>query len=210
MEPNTRVEQLSIEQFYQLASSRRSIRRYADGQIEHDVLERLLETAGWAPSAHNRQPWRFCVVTDPSTKETLAMRMGRRWAHDLGQDGAPDTEIARRVSNSRSRMTRAAALILVCLSMEDMDTYADVERQAAERIMATQSVALAAQNLLLAAHANGLGACWMCAPLFAQELVRQVLELPERWEPQALITIGFPAEERTSQREPLRNRVMWR
>ncbi len=64
--------------------------------------------------------------------------------------------------------------------------------------MAVQSVALACQNLLLAAHAYGLGACWMCAPLFVPHVVRQVLELPAAWQPQALITLGYPAEEKSS------------
>ena len=76
--------------------------------------------------------------------------------------------------------------------------------------MAVQSVALACQNLLLAAHAHGLGACWMCAPLFVPELVRDTLDLPQTWEPQALITLGYPAEERESERVPLDSRVVWR
>ena len=76
--------------------------------------------------------------------------------------------------------------------------------------MAVQSVALACQNLLLAAHAAGLGACWMCAPLFVPALVRQVLDLPEAWQPQALLTLGYPAEAKTRDRAPLIERVVWR
>ena len=76
--------------------------------------------------------------------------------------------------------------------------------------MAVQSVALACQNLLLAAHAHGLGGCWMCAPLFAPDIVRSALALPESWQPQALITLGYPAEARESTREPLERRVIWR
>ena len=66
-----------------------------------------------------------------------------------------------------------------------------------------QSVAMAVQNLLLAAHALGLGACWMCAPLFAPEIVRDVLQLDADWEPQALVTVGFPAEAKAKTRAPL-------
>jgi F420 biosynthesis protein FbiB-like protein len=73
-----------------------------------------------------------------------------------------------------------------------MDYYPDARRQAAERLMAVQSVAMAVQNLLLAAHAEGLGACWMCAPLFCPDAVRSALSLPEDWEPQALVTLGYP------------------
>lgn len=60
--------------------------------------------------------------------------------------------------------------------------------------MAVQGAAMAAHNILLAAHATGLGACWMCAPLFCPQVVSEALTLPDDWEPQALITLGFPAE----------------
>jgi coenzyme F420-0:L-glutamate ligase / coenzyme F420-1:gamma-L-glutamate ligase len=166
--------------------------------------------AVWAPSAHNRQPWRFCVVTSREMKERLAAVMGERWAEDLRADGVDEATIERRVAASRARMSSAAALVAAALSMEDMDTYPDQRRCEAERTMAVQSTALACQNLLLAAHAYGLGACWMCAPLFAPELVRKTLELPEAWQPQALVTLGYAAEERVSEREPLAERVVWR
>jgi len=90
-----------------------------------------------------------------------------------------------------------------------MDYYPDERRQQAERVMAGQSVALAAQNVLLAAFAEGLGACWMCAPLFCPDAVRAVLSLPDDWEAQALLTMGYPAEERQSSREPVETRLVW-
>lgn len=189
---------------------RRSIRRYVERPVDRALLEELLAYATWAPSAHNRQPWRFCVVTDRSEQERLAAVMGERWAADLRADGMDEATVERRAAISRIRMTTAAALVVACLCMDDMDVYADAKRQAAERTMAVQSVALACQNLLLAAHAHGLGACWMCAPLFVPELMRRTLDLPHTWEPQALITLGYPAEERESQREPLDSRVIWR
>jgi nitroreductase len=77
--------------------------------------------------------------------------------------------------------------------MEDMDEYPDRERKRAEYRMAVQGVAMAGENLLLAAHAHGLGACWMCAPLFAQEVVATALNLPSTWEPQGLVLLGWPA-----------------
>jgi coenzyme F420-0:L-glutamate ligase / coenzyme F420-1:gamma-L-glutamate ligase len=95
------------------------------------------------------------------------------------------------------------------LSMADMDRYPDRARQHNEWTMAVQSTAMAGQNLLLAAHAAGLGACWMCAPLFCPDAVREVLELPESWQPQGLVTLGYPAEEREKSRLPLAERVLW-
>ena len=109
----------------------------------------------------------------------------------------------------RARLTRAPLLILLCVSMAEMQAYPDAKRQHAEWTMATQSLALAGQNLLLAAHAEGLGACWLCAPLFCPEVVRDTLGLPHDWEPQAFISLGWPAEAAQSQREPLSTRVIF-
>jgi coenzyme F420-0:L-glutamate ligase/coenzyme F420-1:gamma-L-glutamate ligase len=61
--------------------------------------------------------------------------------------------------------------------------------------MGTQSVALAGLQLLLAAHAEGLGGTWICWPLFAPEETRQVLGLPSIWEPQGLLFLGYPLEQ---------------
>jgi nitroreductase len=77
--------------------------------------------------------------------------------------------------------------------------------------MALQSCALAGGHLLLAAHASGLGACWMCAPLFAPDVVRQALALPNDWEPQAAIVLGYPAESGEARgRKPVDEVTLWR
>jgi coenzyme F420-0:L-glutamate ligase / coenzyme F420-1:gamma-L-glutamate ligase len=196
--------------FDELARERRSIRRYQPRPLARELLEALLETATWAPSAHNRQPWRFCVVTSPAEKEALSRHMGEQWRQDLGVDGADPAFIERRVATSHARVTGAAALVVAAYSMADMDSYPDPLRQEAEQMMAVQSTALACQNLLLAAAARGLGACWMCAPLFVPELVRAVLALPDDWQPQALITLGYPAESKHKERAPVASRVLWR
>ncbi len=176
-----------------LIRSRRSIRRYRPDPIPPAWIAALLEAARWAPSAHNRQPWRFAVVSDPSVKERLARAMGERLAEDLRRDGVPEERIAEDVARSYARIVSAPLALVVCLSMSEMDRYPDERRQAAERAMAVQSVAMAGQNILLMAHAMGLGACWICAPLFCPETVREVLGLPADWEPQGMILAGFPA-----------------
>jgi nitroreductase len=94
--------------------------------------------------------------------------------------------------------------------MVDMDAYSDTRRSQNEYLMAVQSVAMAGQNILLAAYGAGLAACWMCAPLFCPEVVCEALGLPADWQPQALLTIGYPAEVRTKAREPLEASVIWR
>jgi coenzyme F420-0:L-glutamate ligase/coenzyme F420-1:gamma-L-glutamate ligase len=195
---------------YAIMKGRRSVRRYAEQPIAPELVQRLLEAAIWAPSAHNRQPWRFAVLSSAEARCALAAAMGERLRADLTADGAAPELIERDVSRSYSRISGAPLAIMVCLSMADMDRYPDGRRNEAEYIMAVQSVAMAAQNLLLAAHAEGLGACWMCAPLFCPDVVRSALNLPADWQPQALITLGYPAAARESSRHALETRVLWR
>jgi F420 biosynthesis protein FbiB-like protein len=171
-------------------NGRRSVRRYRPAApVPRDTLRRILQAAIAAPSAHNRQPWRFVVVAD---KQGLADAMGNRLAADRTRDGDDPAAIERDVQRSRARITGAPIVLLVCLTLEEMDVYPEPRRAQAEYLMAVQSTAMAVQNLLLAAHAEGLGACWMCAPLFCPDTVCATLALPEGWRPQALITLGWP------------------
>jgi F420 biosynthesis protein FbiB-like protein len=176
-----------------LIRNRRSIRRYIDRAVPPEIVERVLTAATWAPSAHNRQPWRFAVLTAPEVKARLARAMGDRLRADRLADGDPPEAVARDVEHSFARITGAPVVVAACVTLADIDRYPDQRRGHAEYLMAVQSVAMAVQNLLLAAHAEGLGACWMCAPLFCPEVVREALDLPSDWEAQALITLGYPA-----------------
>jgi len=196
--------------FWQTLLTRRSIRRYQQKQIPRALIERLLKAAIWAPNAHNRQPWRFAVVMEPARQDLLARRLAARWEEEMKEEGVPLPEIARRTERSYQRITAANVLIAGCLTMAEMDVYGDERRRPLEWQMAVQSTALALVQLLLAAHHEGVAACWLCAPLFAPDVVREALALPEDWEPQALITLGYAAEVRESQRKPLEEVVLWR
>jgi coenzyme F420-0:L-glutamate ligase/coenzyme F420-1:gamma-L-glutamate ligase len=197
------------QSLYQVIHQRRSIRRYADRPVERALIERLLEAATWAPSAHNRQPWRFAVIQDKDRQERLAEAMNAVLRGDLAADGLPPEHIQAQASRRRDRLTRAPVLILLCMTMADMDDYPDPKRRQAEWTMATQSLALAGQNLLLAAHAEGLGACWLCAPLFCPDVVRDNLGLPAHWQPQAFISLGWPSESPHKEREVWDTRVQF-
>jgi F420 biosynthesis protein FbiB-like protein len=177
---------------FELLAGRRSVRRYLPERVPEETVEVLLQAAVTAPSAHNRQPWRFLVITRDQAKARLARAMGERLRADRTRDGSSSQDIEADIARSYARITGAPLLILVCLTMADMDRYPDESRARAEYLMAVQGTAMAAQNLLVAAHAAGLGACWMCAPLFAPDAAAAALDLPRDWEPQALVTFGYP------------------
>lgn len=178
---------------YGVIRERRSVRQYRTVVPDRAVLERLFEAAAMAPSAHNSQPWRFYVTGNESAKVRLAAAMGARLAQDRNADCDDAEAIKHDVERSFSRIVGAPVLILVCLTVEGMDAYRDAARDRAEFVMAAQSTAMATQNLLLAAHAEGLGCCWLCAPLFCPDAVRAALPIPADWQPQALLTLGVPA-----------------
>jgi coenzyme F420-0:L-glutamate ligase/coenzyme F420-1:gamma-L-glutamate ligase len=173
---------------------RRSIRNYAPRRVSTEILREILEAARWAPSAHNAQPWRFIVLTDLPQKRELAKAMADAWMADMIKDGFLAEAREEMSDASVERFTSAPVLIVACLTMRDMDRYEDESRQKGERDLAVQSLGAAIQNMLLAAHDRGLGACWFCAPIFCKEAVRTILQIPKDVEPQALIAMGYPAE----------------
>ncbi len=176
-----------------LIRARHMTRHYTTQDVsDHDVAT-LIEAATLAPSPHNRQPWRF-VILRGMRKDALAQTMAAQLRADLTHDGVPTQLIERDVQRSTQRIMSASVAILTCLSMAEMDRYTDARRNANERWMAGQAVACATQNILLTAAHLGLGACWMCAPLFCGDLVRGELQLAADWEPQAVILIGHAAD----------------
>lgn len=190
----------AAEAAHALLRGRRSIRSYRPECPPDRLIDRIFASVATAPSAHNRQPWRFLVLRDAALKTRLARAMGACLAADRRADGDPEDVIQRDVARSFQRITGAPVIILVALTMADMDRYPDPARTRAEFLMAVQSTAMATQNLLLAARAEGLGTCWMCAPLFGAAAVYATLPIPAEWEPQGLVTLGWPAEAGKSKR----------
>ncbi len=197
--------------FEAVLRSRRSIRRYTGESVPAEVIEGLLRAAMWAPSAHGRQPWRWVVVTELEAKQRLARAMGARLRADRLAEGDAPEAIEAIIARSYGRLTSAPALVVACSTLAGLEIVPGSRQWQGEHAMAMQSVAAAIENLLLAARAAGLGACWICAPLFCPETVREVLALPEDWEAQALVTLGFAAETKTpSPRLPMDEVVLYR
>ncbi len=179
-----------MQEFYEFVTSRRSIRQLQQAPISRDRLKRILSAGRWAPSAHNAQPWRFFVLQTENRKVQLAKAMGRAFRQDLEADGEAPELVDDLVQATVDRFSSAPVLVLVCLTMGPMDSYPDKKRQQTEFMLAVQSIAAAIQTILLAAHVEGLGGCWFCAPLFCPEAVQQALGLSEEFVPQALLTLG--------------------
>ena len=174
--------------------SRRSVRRFRQDAVPSEILQRVLETATWAPNAHNQQPWRFVQLASPESRQALAGAMGAQFEKVLNAEGVRPAERAAQIKRSSDRLLEAPEAILLCLDTEVLDTFQDEGRTRGEYLMGVQSVALAGGQLLLAAHAEGLAGVWICAPLFTPAEVGQALELPASWQAQGLLLLGYPRD----------------
>lgn len=150
--------------------TRRSVRKYTDQKIDKKILTEILTAAQYAPTAHNKQPWEFLVVDD---KEVLAhLRSIQRWT-SFAKDAACVVFVLGDVNQSFSRN-------------KDSETWSFVDIDCA----------LATENLLLAAHAKGIGTCY-CGAAPMQKVVddlKEYLHLPENIRPFAIVTMGYPDE----------------
>lgn len=149
--------------------TRTSIRKFEAKAVEQDKIETMLRAGMAAPTAVNRQPWHFVVIND---KEIMAKLAG---------------------DEPRGQMKKDAPLaIIVC---GDMDKALEGEGQQ----FWVQDTSLASENILLAAHALGLGAVWtaLYPDKKRYEPVRKILGMPENIIPLNMILIGYPAEKPT-------------
>ena len=179
----------------ELVRQRRSVRRLRSDPIPRTIIRQILEAGRWAPSPHGTQPWRFAVLQGQALRERMADAMADAWQSNLSMDGQDPEIVVKRLAGSRRRMLEAPVLILVSLVTDDLDRYPDADRQESEKTMAVQSLGACVQNMLLTAYQLGVDAGWMCAPLFCPEVVREALDLPESHVPQALIPVGYVAED---------------
>lgn len=147
-------------------SARTSIRAYQDRPVGADTVELLLRAAMSAPSARNRQPWAFIVVDDKALLRQLA-------------DSLPYAQSA----------AAAPMAVVVCGVLTE-------SQGATNAGWWVQDAAAASENLLLAAHAVGLGAVWTGVYSYEDRVraVRNVLGLPRHVVPLNVIPIGYPAE----------------
>ena len=155
---------------------RRSIRKYLDLPVEWDKIGTIVDAGRVAPSAGNLQSWRFIVVESAHKRRALAEAcMQQFW------------------------MEEAPVHILVVMMMKKIREFYGTR---GTDLYAAQESAMAAQNMMLAAHTLGLGTCFVSA--FDKDRVIDTLNLPADIIPMCLVTLGYPNE---SPEEPQKYRI---
>jgi len=160
----------------EVIKKRRSIRSFKKQDLPHDIVEKLLEAARWAPSAGNVQPWKFVVVSSQKTKQELSM-----------------------AASSQKSLEEASVVIVVCADEKRAEESYGVR---GKTLYCLQDTAAAVQDILLTACSLGLGSCWVGA--FKEDEVRKIIKAPKKMRPVALIPVGYPNEApRARNRRPL-------
>ena len=118
--------------------------------------------------------------------------MNQKLYEDLRRDDKPQEFIINKIKKTRIAFLEAPILILLCLDSSKLDPYLDEERKNNEFLIGVQSVSASAIYFILALESKGLKSCWYSAPLFASEIVQNILKLSETLKPMAFFTIGYP------------------
>ncbi|MFN8507929.1 MAG: nitroreductase family protein [Dehalococcoidia bacterium] len=166
---------MDLEALEQLAATQRAVRAFTDQPVPDDLIARILRVATRAPNARNVQPWHFIVIRDRETKRAIADIQSDMTGQPRGQS-APD----------RQNWADVPVLIAVC------STLPFGEGRAGDAATAG-SIYPAVQNLLLAAHAAGLGTVLTTRWRLNEEKVAPLLDLPADMAVHAVIPMGWPA-----------------
>ncbi len=118
--------------------------------------------------------------------------MGSRWARDLAADGHPPEAVDKIVGRSHLLLLGTPLLIVCSADMARAHSYPDERRRLAEWSLFAHSTGAALQTLMTALAEDGIGSCWISAPVFCRDEVRDVLDLGRSLEPQALVLAGYP------------------
>jgi coenzyme F420-0:L-glutamate ligase/coenzyme F420-1:gamma-L-glutamate ligase len=172
---------------------RRSVRRFSDQPVPPELIEAAVAEALTAPAPHHTRPVRFVWLRTKATRTRLLDRMKDKWRADLSGDGKPDDAVARRVGRGQI-LYDAPEVVIPMLVLDGAHSYPDAARTEAEHTMFTVAVGAAVQALLVALAVRGVGSCWIGSTIFAADLVRAELELPDDWEPLGAIAIGYADE----------------
>ena len=177
----------------QAVAARRSVRAFQDRPVPRDAVLRAISLAVRAPAPHHSSPWRFSLLEDRDAKASLSRAMGAAWRADLTSDGLDPARVEAILARSHELLTRAPLLTVCSADVSTAHSYADERRRLAEWSLFAHATGAALQVYMVALAEAGIASCWISAPVFCRDVVRDHLSLPDAVEPQALVLVGYPS-----------------
>lgn len=191
---------MNIDQFLELAKKRRSIRRFLPDTVPDEFIGKILETARWAMSGGNGQPWEFIVVKDKETKEKL-FEAGREAEKQVAALESSRTLEMRQSAYRElpnivpsSRFSEAPVIIVVCGDPRTAQASV-LNRLSDRRWVVDENIANTTQILHLSVAACGLVSQWVTVDRYFEELIKPILEVPPIIRIFSMALIGYPAFE---------------
>ncbi len=177
--------------FYQFMDQRRSVREFSDRPVAREVIERIVMTASTAPSGAHKQPWTFCVISDPTIKKEIRIaaekeeyenyngRMSDEWLDDLKTFGT---------DWNKPFLEVAPYLIVLFKKAYDLE-----KGEKKKNYYVNESVGIAAGMLLAAIHNAGLVS--LTHTPSPMNFLQHILQRPENERAFLLLPVGYPAED---------------
>jgi coenzyme F420-0:L-glutamate ligase / coenzyme F420-1:gamma-L-glutamate ligase len=183
-------------------AARRSVRAFEDRPVPRDAIDRAIRLAVQAPAPHHSAPWRFLLLEGAEDKTSFSSAMGAAWRRDLEADGMSRTRVARILDRSHELLTRTPLLTVCCADVSRSHRYSDERRRLAEWSLFAHAVGAGLQTYMLALADDGIASCWISAPVFCRQVVRDHFGLDENIEPQALVLVGYASPEYSPRERP--------